>query len=138
MYGRIWNKHSDRLFKFYPVFCVSETVFSVASTTWAIVSGNILAYYIIDTLIFAIITRNICCGGVKLKAIRYKTEIDREHFDNNNNSMSAVATIVGSLLAMVLDLDFGIMLILATIGNAIDNVFYCCVYFGTKKGLIEK
>lgn len=133
VYGRIWNKKSDRLFKFYPMFCILETLLSIGSATWAIVSGNILSYYIIDTLIFAIVTRNICCGGVKLKAIRYRTEKEREHFDNNNNSMSAIATIIGSVIAMVLNLNFNIMLILATVGNAIDNLFYTCIFYNQKK-----
>lgn len=133
VYGRIWNKKSDRLFKFYPMFCILETLLSIGSAIWAIVSGNVLSYYIIDTLIFAIVTRNICCGGVKLRAIRYRTEKEREHFDNNNNSMSAIATIIGSVIAMVLNLNFNIMLILATVGNAIDNLFYICIFYNQKK-----
>ena len=77
--------------------------------------------------------RNICCGGVKLKAIRYRTEKEREHFDNNNNSMSAIATIISSVIAMALNLNFNIMLILATVGNAIDNLFYICIFYNQKK-----
>ena len=126
--GSLWNKKSDKLFKYYPVLCISETILGVCSTIWATFTHNILAYYIIDTLIFAIVTRNICCGGVKLRAIRYKTETDREHFDNNNNSMSAIATIIGSMLAIILKLDFIAMLWLATIGNAVDNIFYIFIY----------
>ena len=131
--GSLWNKKSDKLFKYYPMLCVSETILGVSSTIWAILTHNILAYYIIDTLIFAIITRNICCGGVKLRAIRYKTETDREHFDNNNNSMSAIATIIGSMLAIILKLDFVAMLWLATIGNAVDNIFYIFIYRKTRE-----
>lgn len=63
VYGRVWNKQSDRLFKFYPIFCILETALSIGSAIWAIMSGDIIAYYIVDTLIFAIVTRNICCGG---------------------------------------------------------------------------
>lgn len=133
VYGRIWNKQSDKLFKFYPMFCILETLLSIGSATWAIVSGNVLSYYIIDTLIFAIVTRNICCGGVKLRAIRYRTEKEREHFDNNNNSMSAIATIVGSFVAMILELDFNVMLIIATIGNSIDNMFYMFIFYNQQK-----
>lgn len=131
VFGSVWNKWSDRLFKFYPIICVAETVLSIGSATWAIYSQNIASYYVIDTLIFAVVTRNICCGGVKLKAIRYKTETEREHFDNNNNSASAVATIIGSVIAMVLNLDFEVMLCIATFGNAIDNIFYICIYKST-------
>lgn len=133
VYGRVWNKQSDRLFKFYPIFCILETALSIGSAIWAIMSGDIIAYYIVDTLIFAIVTRNICCGGVKLRAIRYRTEKEREHFDNNNNSMSAIATIIGSFIAMILELDFNMMLILATIGNSIDNIFYICIFYNQKK-----
>ncbi len=135
----LWNKFSDRLFKYYPAFCVVETVLGIGSTVFAICTKNIAAYYIVDTLIFAIVTRNICCGGVKLRALRYKTEILREHFDNNNNSASAVATIIGSIIAMVLNLNFKTMLCIATFGNAIDNIFYILIYRSTnKKGEKQK
>lgn len=127
-FGYIWNKFSDKLFKFYPIICILETVLTVGSAAYAICTKDIAAYYIIDTLVFALVTRNIVCGGVKLKAIRYKTETDREHFDNNNNSASAVATIIGSLIAMVLNLNLEIMLCIATFGNAIDNVAYILIY----------
>lgn len=129
--GSLWNKKSEKLFKYYPGFCVGETILGICSTIWATTTDNIMAYYIIDTLIFAIVTRNICCGGVKLRAIRYNTEEDREHFDNNNNSSSAIATIIGSVIAMMLNLDFATMLWLATLGNAIDNVFYIFIYRST-------
>lgn len=130
--GGLWNKKSDKLFKYYPAFCIGETILSIGSAIWATTTGNIMAYYIIDTLIFAIVTRNICCGGVKLRAIRYNSETEREHFDNNNNSSSAIATIIGSIFAMILNLDFAGMLWLATIGNAIDNVFYIFIFRNTK------
>lgn len=130
--GSLWNKKSDKLFKYYPVFCICETVLGICSAIWVTTTGNIMAYYIIDTFVFAIVTRNICCGGVKLRAIRYNSEVEREHFDNNNNSASAIATIVGSVIAMMLDLDFAVMLWLATFGNAIDNVFYIFIYKSTK------
>lgn len=129
--GSLWNKKSDKLFKHYPMFCTGETVLSICSTIWATTTHNIMTYYIIDTLIFAIVTRNICCGGVKLRAIRYNSEKEREQFDNNNNSSSAIATIIGSVVAMMMDLDFATMLWLATLGNAIDNVFYIFIYKST-------
>lgn len=129
--GSLWNKKSDKLFKYYPVFCISETILGICSTIWATTTNNIMAYYIIDTLVFAIVTRNICCGGVKLRVIRYNSE-EREHFDNNNNSASAIATIIGSVIAMMLDFDFTAMLWLATLGNAIDNVFYIFIFKSTQ------
>lgn len=131
-FGFLWNKYSDKLFQYYPIICIIETILGILSTTWATITHNIVVYYIIDTLIFAIVTRNICCGGVKLRAIRYKTETEREHFDNNNNSASAIATIIGSILAIIFNLDFITMLWLATLGNAVDNVFYIFIYKNQK------
>ena len=138
--GSLWNKKSDKLFKYYPMFCICETILSICSTIWATTTHDIMAYYIIDTLIFSIVTRNICCGGVKLRSIRYNSEVEREHFDNNNNSASAIATIIGSVIAMLLDLDFVIMLWLATVGKSIDNVFYIFIYKNTQsnKEMSEK
>ena len=138
IFGWLWNKKSEKLFNFYPVFCVLETTLGIMTTAYAIITHNIIAYYLLDTFVFAIVTRNICCGGVKLRAIRYNSEAKREHFDNNNNSVSSIATIIGSVIAMFLNLDFATMLCLATFGNAIDNVFYICIFFKTKQRRIYK
>lgn len=136
--GWIWNNKSEKLFGFYPVYCVLETVLGIITTIYAITTGNIIAYYLLDTIVFAVVTRNICCGGVKLRAIRYNTEEKREHFDNNNNSVSSLATILGSIMAMFLNLDFKIMLCIATFGNMIDNVFYIFIFCHTKECKKEK
>ena len=92
-----------------------------------------MAYYLLDNIVFAIITRNVCCGIVKLKAIRYNSENERERFDNNSNSVYSAATIIGSIIAMFLNLDFAIMLCLATFGNIIDNIFYIFIFYKINK-----
>ena len=114
-------------------YCVLETAVGCCSTAYAVLTGNIVTYYILDTVAFAVITRNICCGGIKLRTLRYNTEEEREHFDNNNNSVSSAATIIGSVIAVFLDLDFNIMLCVATFGNAIDNIFYIFIYMQTRR-----
>lgn len=136
LFGFIWNK-TKRLFNLYPALCIIEGILSIGSTIFAITTHNIVAYYIIDTLIFSIVTRNICCGGIKLRAMRYNTEEQRERYDNNNNSANAIGTIVGSCLAMILDLNFEVMLIIATIGNTADNIFYICIYYNERKKISE-
>lgn len=132
LFGAIWNRLSDKLFKYYPAFCVAESILGILTSIYATVSNDVVGYYLLDTFVFALITRNICCGGVKLRAIRYKTEKAREKFDNNNNSMAAIATIVGSFIAMILSLDFAAMLWIATFGNMIDNIFYIFIYYKTQ------
>ena len=139
LFGSIWNKKSNSLFKFYPILLTIEIICNVTLSLWVIFSNasNIVVYYMMDTLIFSIVTRNICCGYIKLKAARYRTEDAREQFDNNNNSASAIATIIGSVIAMILELNFNTMLILATIGNIIDNIFYICIFFKHQKSKEE-
>lgn len=132
LWGWVWNRYK-KLFSVYAKICILETALSISSMILVITTHNIVNYYIIDTLIFSIVTRNIVCGGIRLKCMRYQTEEERERFDNNNNSMSAVATILGSLLAIIIDLSFPVMIILATIGNAIDNVFYIFIYRNSVK-----
>lgn len=68
----------------------------------------------------------------KLRAIRYQTETEREKFDNNDNSVSAAATIIGSIVSIVLKLDFDTMLWLAVIGNLSDNIFCSIIYMQSK------
>lgn len=133
LFGYVWNKKSEKLFRFYPIYCVLETMLGIMTTVFAITTRNILAYYMLDTIVFSVITRNICCGGVKLRAIRYNSEEKREHFDNNNNSVSSLATILGSVIAMFLNLNFETMICIATFGNAIDNMFYIFIFYRTRK-----
>lgn len=131
--GAVWNKFSDKLFPFYPLFCILETIADVSVTIWALSSGNLAAYYILGCIEFSVITRNMICGGNRLRILRYQSDEEREHYQNNNNSASAIATIIGSLIAMKLNLSFPVMLSLATFGNATDNVFYMVIYYQTTR-----
>lgn len=126
-FGEVWKRNKN-LFRQYPVFCVIETIASIGLAVYTVVTHNMVGYYILNTLIYAIFTRNIICGGIKLKAIRYSSEEQRERFDNNNNSVSSIATILGSLIAMVLNLSFDAMIIIAILGSVIDNIFYIYIY----------
>lgn len=125
----IWNKFSEKLFPSYAVLCVLECVFGLCTSIYVTFNpANIIIYYILDTALFCMITRNIISGGVRLRAIRYKSEKSREHFDNSNNAVSALATIVGSIIAMQLNLNFVAMVWIATIRNMIDNFFYIGIF----------
>ena len=83
-------------------------------------------------------------AGKSIEEATYITKINREQlanakklreqFDNNNNSAYAIATIIGSIIAMILNLNFNIMIWLATIGGIIDNIFYIIIYNKEKGG----
>ena len=133
VFSALWNKKSNLLFKFYPVFCIADITASLVLLLYMIVfSLDLKFYYIANTMIVATITRNLCCGGIKLKAKRYPNENERETFDNKNNSFSAIATILGSGIAIVLKLPMEIMLIVAFIGNVADNVIYIIIFYKIK------
>lgn len=134
IFSSLWNKIGEKLFKFYPVYLILEIVVNLFMTIYAITTGNIVAYYLLDTLVFSVITRNIICGGIKLRAKRYNSEEKRSIFDNTENIAYAAATICGSLIAMFMSFDFTKMLIIATVGNCIDNIFYVVIYNKTMKG----
>ena len=130
--GFLWNKKSDKLFKYYAIFCIMETLMSIITTVFVLTTNNIVTYYILDTIVFSVVTRNIICGGIKLRSLRYN-ENERAKFDNDNNTAAAVATIVGSLIAVKLNLPFSLMIIMATIGNCIDNVFYIYIFYSMRR-----
>ena len=131
-FGFIWNRQKI-LFRYFPIFCFCEIILTFSLTIYVITTNYIRAYYIADTLIFAIVSRNIICGGNKLKTLMYSDD-ERAKYDNNESSCYAIATIIGSLISMITNSGFVFMLWVATIGNAIDNMFYLYTYNKIRKG----
>lgn len=64
-----------------------------------------------------------------MRVIRYKTENEREKFDNNFNSVCSIGILIGSVIALFLNLNFAAMLWTATFGNMIDNAIYINIYY---------
>ena len=56
------------------------------------------------------------------------TEELRERYDNNSNSIYAMATIAGTAIAVVFPVGLNALFALALIGNVIDNFFYLYIY----------
>lgn len=128
----LWNKWGHRLFRYYVHLCVLEAIGSITTTVYVLLTDDIMTMYVADALVMAFVTRNIVCGGTKLRALRYPNKKLRERFDNNNNSIHSLATIIGSSLAIFLQLPFKWACIVGTIGNCVDNVFYVVIWFQTK------
>lgn len=133
LYSWAWNKYGKTLYKFYPYFCMLETILTISTTTAYILTHNIVACYLVDSVVFTIITRNILCGTIRMKAARYPDSDSREKFDNRNNGYSSLATIIGSVIAIWLKLPYAIMLVIATVGNCIDNIAFTIIYYKMKK-----
>ena len=56
------------------------------------------------------------------------TEELRERYDNNSNSIFAIATIAGTALAVAFPVGLNALFVLALIGNTVDNLFYLYIY----------
>ena len=132
IFSTVWNKYGDKLYRFFPLFCIGEFVMSILLTLYLLNTYSYSSYYLYDTFSMAIITRQILCGMNRLKRLRY-TDKDREIFDNRNSAWCSAGTIIGSLIAMILNLDFVVMLWIATFGNAVDNLSYIRIYFKEQK-----
>lgn len=126
--GTLWNRYSNKLFKHYAKFLTAEIAADVFLFAHVIVTGNIKFYFLLNVVIYSVITKNLCCGGVKMRALVHNTEESRERYDNNSNSVNAVATIIGTIAAAVLPFSLTALFILALIGNTVDNIFYYYIY----------
>ena len=134
IFSTTWNKHGDNLYKFFPLFCIGEFVASIGLTLYLLNTYSYNSYYLYETFSMAIISKQILFGMNRLKRIRY-TDKDRELFDNRNSAYCSFGTIVGSLIVLVINLNFTTMLWIATFGNAIGNLSYICIYYNSKKGV---
>lgn len=126
--GKLWNKNSSKLIRYLPFFMIAET-----SIYLVLISGilndliGFRFYYIADTIIFAIVSKNIIFGANKLKALRYDGE-KRNKYDNDIQIISNAASLVGFALNIVLDMTTQIAFALIFIGLTIDNLFYYLAY----------
>ena len=108
-----------------------ECVTTIATTLYCLIVRDLASYYIIDTIVFAIMSRNVICGSRRLTAIRYKEKEARIAYENNDSTAASIATLIGSGLSIIIGLPFEIMIIIATIGNCIDNTFYIKIFTET-------
>ena len=124
----IWNKKSDEMYSKYGYLLTMEGI-SYILLTLAFILGAVDSklYYLIDTILFSIITKNIICGGNKLRAIRYNGE-EREKFDNDCNILSNASSLIGFTVSLLLPLPKYIAFIMLGLGIISDNIFYYRAY----------
>lgn len=53
----------------------------------------------------------------------------REQYDNNDQIVYSLATLIGSVVAIFLPLNLSVLFIFAMIGNVIDNFFYLFIFY---------
>ena len=132
VFCKIWNKYSDRLFRYYRLILWLEIIFDVILFADVIIRGDLKFYFMFNIMIMAIITRNLICGRTKMKAKVNPTEQLREKFDNNSQIADSAATIIGAGTAIIIPFSLNTLFVLALIGNCIDNVFFLYIYHKLK------
>ena len=132
IFNTIWNKYSDKLYKFFPALTITETLaYAIIHTMVIFGLINEIAYYIIDTILFSLITRNMICGGNKMRSIVYKGE-KREKYDNTLMIATAIATLIGGSVALIVKIPIWVTFIISWLGLSIDNLFYILAYYENK------
>lgn len=104
IFCRLWNKYSDELFKHYRLFLLLEIVADLILFADVLVRQNLRFYFLLNLIIASTITKNLSCGGVKMRAMVNPSEKEREQFDNNSNIVNAAATLIGAGLAIIFNL----------------------------------
>ena len=133
IFCRSWNKHSDKLFKHYHLILYIEIIADIFLFADVLIRGNLQAYFLTNIIIYSIITKNLCCGIVKLRAKVNPTEKEREQYDNNSNIVCSIATLIGAGTAIMFNFDLNVLFVLAFVGGIIDNAFYLYIYNKIRK-----
>jgi hypothetical protein len=128
VYSKLWNTYREKLYKRFVLFSVLDSLHFVVSLFLYLLTKSIVVYYIIDTILFTIFSRNVISGCNTLLAKRYSDPEKRNCYDNNIASVSGVATILGSSLSILVShIGFIFVVVIITILNLIDNILFIVV-----------
>ena len=128
IFCRLWNKYSDRLFRYYRLILIAEMTADGFLFADVLIRQDLKFYFLLNIIIFAFITKNLNCATVKMAARVHPTEKSREHFDNNSSVCSAVATLIGASFVLFYTFSHRILFVMALIGNVVDNMIYLYIY----------
>lgn len=128
VFCKLWNKYSDKLFDHYKFILWVEIVADIVLFADVLIRWDLSFYFLFNVIIYALITRNLSCGGTKMRAKVHPTEKLREQYDNNAQIVNAIATLAGAGIAIAHPFNLYILFIFALIGNIIDNFFYLYIY----------
>ena len=119
----LWNRHSDSFYKKYGLFCILETVLYILLCITSLLKiTDYLLYYILDTMFYCFVTKNILIGTNRLKVLRYEGD-GRQIFDNNIQLASNASSLIGFSISFI-TIPMSLSFILITIGIIFDNFFY--------------
>ena len=110
------------------MFLCAEIIADIILFTDVLIRNDLSFYFLLNIIIFSLITKNLCCGGTKTKAIVNSTEKEREKYDNNTSIINSIATLLGTVIALIFDFQIELLFVFAFIGNIADNLFSLYIY----------
>ena len=128
VFSALWNKYGNTFFKHYVAILVAEFIADAILFADVLIRNDLKFYFLFNVIIYSIITKNLSCGGVKMRAKINPTEKLRERYDNNSSICYATSTLIGASVAIFIALPLNVLFILALIGGVIDNIFYLYIY----------
>lgn len=128
IFGLLWNKKGDFLYKHYLWIVTAEIIADVFLFAHVLITGDLKFYFVLNVLIYALITRNMANGGIRLRAKVHPDERSRERYDNNCNIVNSVATLIGAGIAIIIPMNLTVLFIAALVGNVFDNFCYYYIY----------
>lgn len=133
VFGVLWNKIGDFLYKHYLWIVTAEIIADAFLFAHVLITGDLKAYFITNVLIYALITRNMANGGIKLRAKVHPDENSRARYDNNCNIVNSIATLAGAGIALIHPMKLTVLFVAALIGNVFDNFCYYYIYTEANK-----
>ena len=130
--GAAWNRWGKALYPYWGLLSTLEALMFGVINTYYYVSNDAISYYIVAALVNGFIVRNLVCGGNRLRSLLFEGEL-REKYDNTNMMAMSVATVVGSVINIVLEPTLQYALIIEFIGDVIDNILYYSAWKSTLK-----
>lgn len=136
--GVLWNKKGDWLYKHFRVLIIAEIIVDAIMFSHVLITENLKAYFLMNVIFYAFISRHIANGGIRLRAKVHPDEKSRERYDNNCNIANSAATLVGAGFAMICPMSITLLFIAALIGNTFDNFCYWYIYIKINKIVAEE
>ena len=129
----LWKRYGNKIYNHYIKIVILEVIADIALFSHVLITGNLKFYFVFNIIVYALITKNMGCGGIKMRAKCNPTEAAREQYDRNSEIWLSIATLVGTAAAVVFKIDLQWLFVFAFIGNIIDNFFYFYIYKQLRK-----
>lgn len=136
LYSKLALKYEEKMFKLYKKISMIEVfTFSIITCTTLFDLIPLKWFYVLDTILYSLVTILLATVGNIVKSRLYPTPEERSKFDNTRSIVYNVASLIGSILVILVPMSVKTCLIITCIALIIDDFFYCNAYTNLiKKG----